>query len=488
MFLRKKPPPESTGHSLEAHLQREMQRESAVLLAVVRSFRELDGVARRLGFFSREESYTRYVPWWPIVALLGTYSSGKSTFLNDYLDYQLQLTGNQAVDDKFTVVCFGTETAARTLPALALDADPRFPFYKLSREINEVDAGEGRRLDAYLQLKTCPSEVLRGQIFIDSPGFDADEQRTAVLRITDHIINLSDLVLVFFDARHPESGSMQDTLRHLVEQTVHRVDANKFLYVLNLLDTTAHEDNAEDVVAAWQRALAQKGLIAGRFYRIFSRSAAIPIEDPQARARYEAKRDADWADMTTRIQQVRTGQAYRIVGALARTATDLQEKIVPQLRSLLHGWRTRVLWMDAVLAVGLVVLIGVLVWVGVWDALVSLLSTPDLGLWGWGIGLAIVLVGLGYWHFSVRKRMASRIVTKLRREMRHAEYLENFVRAFEYNTRWYRSLFRKEPVGWNQRTHGVIQQVVREADTFVQQLNDLYTNPSGHEERERTDV
>ena len=48
-----------------------------------------------------------------------------------------------------------------------------------------------------------------GLEFIDSPGFDADEQRTAVLRITDHIVDLSDIVLVFFDARHPESGSMR---------------------------------------------------------------------------------------------------------------------------------------------------------------------------------------------------------------------------------------------------------------------------------------
>ena len=44
-------------------------------------------------------------------------------------------------------------------------------------------------------------------------------------------------------------------------------------------------------VAAWQRGLAQKGLTAGRFYHIYSRSAATPISDPQVRARYEAMRD-----------------------------------------------------------------------------------------------------------------------------------------------------------------------------------------------------
>jgi GTPase SAR1 family protein len=219
----------------------------------------------RIGFLSAEESHATRVPWWPIIAVLGVYSSGKSTFINHYLGYELQRTGNQAVDDKFTVICFSRENTVRTLPGLALDADPRFPFYQMSRALEEITTGEGRRIDAYLQLKTCPSERVRGKILIDSPGFDADAQRTSTLRITRHIIDLSDLVLVLFDARHPEPGTMHDTLEHLVSDTIHRPDSSKFLYVLNQVDTTAREDNPEDVAASWQRALAQKGLTAGRF-------------------------------------------------------------------------------------------------------------------------------------------------------------------------------------------------------------------------------
>ena len=131
--------------ALETHIQNELEEEGPVFLAVVAGLRELDRVARRLGFFSPTESYTRHVPWWPIVAVLGTYSAGKSTFLNDYLDYPLQLTGNQAVDDKFTVVCYGQDAQVRALPALALDADPRFPFYKISRELETSAPGEGGR-------------------------------------------------------------------------------------------------------------------------------------------------------------------------------------------------------------------------------------------------------------------------------------------------------------------------------------------------------
>ena len=60
---------------------------------------------------------------------------------------------------------------------------------------------------------------------------------------------------------------MPDTLKHLVGNTVQRPDSSKFLYILNQIDNTAREDNPEEVVAAWQSALAQQSLTAGRFYR-----------------------------------------------------------------------------------------------------------------------------------------------------------------------------------------------------------------------------
>ena len=284
-------PIKSRIKSLEQHLE----EENPVLVDVVRSFRELDLVSRQMGFFSKEQSHAFSVPWWPLISVLGVYSSGKSTFINRYLDYKLQDTGNQAVDNKFTVICFSDEEKVRQLPGLALDADPRFPLYRITEAIDEATPGEGRRVDAYLQLKTCPSEKLRGNIIIDSPGFDADAQRTATLRITNHIIDLSDLVLVFFDARHPESGSMSDTLDTLVKGTIHRNDSNKFLYILNQIDMTAREDNPEQVFAAWQRALAQKGMTAGRCYTIYDPEAGMPIEDDGLRERFVRKRDEDVA-------------------------------------------------------------------------------------------------------------------------------------------------------------------------------------------------
>ncbi|HHN72794.1 MAG TPA: dynamin family protein, partial [Thermopetrobacter sp.] len=180
-------------------LKSHLERENPLLVDTVGHFQQLDQVAYRTGLLDRSESFANHISWWPLVSVLGTFSAGKSTFINNYVGLDLQRTGNQAVDDKFTVLTFSGDNEVRVLPGLALDADPRFPFYQVSEKIEEVASGEGGRIDSYLQLKTCNSENLRGRILIDSPGFDADEQRNTILRITDHIVDLSDLVLVFFD-------------------------------------------------------------------------------------------------------------------------------------------------------------------------------------------------------------------------------------------------------------------------------------------------
>ena len=465
--------------TLEAHLE----HETPLLLDVVKSFRELDKVAYRLGVLSREESFVTQVPWWPMIAVLGTFSSGKSSFINHFLQARLQSTGNQAVDDKFTVICFGTDDTPRTLPGLALDADPRFPFYQVSRDIESVATGEGRRIDAYLQLRTCRSEALRGKIFIDSPGFDADAQRTATLRIADHIINLSDLVLVFFDARHPEPGAMQDTLRHLVGNTIHRPDSNKFLYILNQIDNAAREDNPEDVFAAWQRALAQAGLTAGRFYSIYNPDAALPIEDPKLRHRFEAKRAEDITEIYERIHQVEVERVYRVIGVLEKTAKAIEQRVVPAVTSAKASWKRGVLWLDAVIFGALVLAFAAwTVSAGHWTGFRFsapwfdfIVSTP------WLLTLTAVLAaaGLGYLHYLMRRLSARLVARRIARNPELDDVRTWVAGAFAHNTRAWRTIATASPAGWSRSARRRIARVSTDADRFVQRLNDRFTDPSG---------
>jgi GTPase SAR1 family protein len=475
------------GQVIEArlqHLERHLEQENPILLNTVRSFRTLDEVAFRLGLLSGDNSFATQIPWWPLISVLGTFSAGKSTFINHYIGHSLQRSGNQAVDDKFTVICYSKEASAHALPGVALDSDPRFPFYQMSDEIEKVAKGEGARIDAYLQLKTCPSEKLRGKILIDSPGFDADAQRTSTLRITDHIIDLSDLVLVFFDARHPEPGAMQDTLTHLIERTIHRNDTGKFLYILNQIDSTARENNPEDVIAAWQRALGERGLTAGRFYAIYNPDSALPIEDEALRKRYESKRDIDLKEIHSRMEEVEIERAYRIVGSLEKTARDIEERSVPLITASLARWRKRVLWGDAILmGIPLLVLLLLSINAGYWRGFVFAppwLAGDNAALLGWLL-LGLLAIALGAIHFGVRAIAARSLLGGIRKHAAKAGIKGNPAAAFIRSCKPWRSVFSRKPAGWGRRSQRKLRKVLQSTDTYIQTLNDQFTNPSGTE-------
>ena len=466
------------------NLEEHLKKENPVLVEAVQSYRLLDRVGHAMGILSVDQSFATQISWWPTISVLGTFSAGKSTFINNYLGQSLQNTGNQAVDDKFTVVCFGSDHGAKALPGTALDADTRFPFYQISDELEKVALGEGRRVDTYLQLKTSPSERLRGRIMIDSPGFDADSQRTSTLRLTSHIIDLSDLVLVFFDARHPEPGAMRDTLVHLVGETIHRPDATKFVFILNQMDTTARDDNPEEVVGAWQRALAQEGLTAGRFYCIYDQEVAVTIEDVSLRRRYESKRDHDLEEIHQRIQGVGVERAYRITGGLEKTAHYIEEKLVPQIESLKSHWRKLVYRADALFALFYLVIGAFLMqWLGFMDGFKP--ATPDW--WqgssnniAWTLIVAFLAAGgFIFLHFKARKFAARRIIGQLEKTNSPGLELERIRSAFVFNTRPWHSIFRKSPVGWSGRNYRRLQRVIDSANRYVQRLNDAFTDPSG---------
>lgn len=460
-------------------LQEHLKRENPILVDTVNQYRELDAIAQKLGLLASGESYATQISWWPLISVLGTFSAGKSSFINTFLGVDLQRTGNQAVDDRFTVITFSPDSQVRTLPGLALDGDPRFPFYQISEDIENVSSGEGAKIDNYLQMKVAPSEKVRGKILIDSPGFDADEQRKSTLRITDHIIELSDLVLVFFDARHPEPGAMQDTLEHLVKGAMRRNDSSKFLFILNQIDTSAREDNLEDIVSAWQKSLVQQGLSAGSFHILFNDRLAVPVPDENVWARYVSKRDADYNRIMARIDGVNIERVYRIIGSMESLANQIEQQAIPRLREALQRWKKQVLVADALLF-GLlaIALLAMSVEFGYWEGL--LFNPPWLAslagnAWATGaIITVIVLVALGL-HFLVRNRFAKRVAKRLGNE----DSFGNLSSAFLKSTKFWRSIFQCSPAGWSRRTRGRLDAIRHATDRFVQHLNDRFTSPSG---------
>lgn len=463
-----------------ASLENHLKQENPALLEVLPTYYKMDKMLYRIGLLDRESSLASRISWWPLISVLGTFSSGKSTFINDYVGERIQDTGNQAVDDKFTVVSYRAgSTQNQTLPGSALDADPRFPFFRISREIEKVAKGEGKRIESYLQLRTANSDKIKNRILIDSPGFDADDQRNSTLRITDHILDLSDMVLVFFDARHPEPGAMQDTLEHLVSRTVKRSDASKFFYVLNQIDTAAKEDNPEAVVGAWQRAIAQAGLTAGKFFTIYNEAAAVPIDDPALKARFQSKRDSDLNEIHARMDEIEVQRNYRIVSVLETVANELEDDIIPQLRKAKAKWRRNVLIGDGV-AFGLIAaaFIGFCATFNMWPP--AEIFSADWIATNWldvaGVAVGVTILAMSF-HFWLRGNVARRIARKLTPKYGQLEL--NLRAAFLKTSSWLNSIFSADPTGWGRRPAKRLRQIREILANHIQSLNDLYADPSG---------
>ena len=95
-------------------------------MEAVDSYSEMDLIAWKIGLLPRGISYANHISWWPLVSILGTFSAGKSEFyINTWLGEDVQRSGNQAVDDRFTVLSYGPDKKVKTLPGQALDSDPR---------------------------------------------------------------------------------------------------------------------------------------------------------------------------------------------------------------------------------------------------------------------------------------------------------------------------------------------------------------------------
>jgi len=455
-------------------LQQSLVQENPVLLEVVGTYRQLDQVAQGLGVLDNNASYVEQISWWPLIAVLGTFSAGKSSFINQFVGRRVQDTGNQAVDDRFSVICYGGGDETMTLPGLALDADPRFPFYGIRHEIERVAEGEGNRIDSYLQLKTVPESSLKGRILIDSPGFDADSQRDTVLKIADHIIGMSDLVLVFFDARHPEPGAMRDTLKHLVEGTHQRHDADKFLFILNQIDTAANEDNPEAIMGAWQRALAASGLVGGKFYMIYNEKAAVAIADETLADRFKRKKDIDLAEIYNRMDKVTVERAYRISFALETLSDQLENEWLPRIDDARLQWAKRVAISDIILASLVSV---VLMWLSLNTYLFTnldlsgLIDDPMAGLTVAGVALLALLVP----HYYFRQLWAGIMVRRLKQE----DETGNLARALARNTVFWRPMFAQTPRGWGNGARKRLANVRDQARRAIQKLNDQFAKPAG---------
>lgn len=176
------------------------------------------------------------INWRPTVLILGNYSSGKSTLINELLGGNIQETGQAPTDDSFTVIARTEELHAGPVrveeerDGNVLLHDKQYPFRLLKKH--------GERFSAHFRLKRVNSPFLDNLAIIDTPGMlDSSSERDRgynYQEVIGDLAQIADLILVMFDPH--KAGTVREAHLSLRETLPTRTFEDRVVFVLNRID------------------------------------------------------------------------------------------------------------------------------------------------------------------------------------------------------------------------------------------------------------
>lgn len=184
------------------------------------------------------------IKWRPQVLLLGNYSSGKSTLINEFLGATIQPTGQAPTDDSFTIITYDDSVPEEEGIQVTEERDgkyllssPEYPYEMLKKH--------GQRFAAHFQLKKVNSSFLKNLALIDTPGMlDSITERDRgynYQEVIGDLAQIADLVLVLFDPH--KAGTVREAHTSLRETLPARTFEDRVLFVLNRIDECASLDD-----------------------------------------------------------------------------------------------------------------------------------------------------------------------------------------------------------------------------------------------------
>jgi len=208
----------------------------AELLELVES--RLTPAAMRYGY--SDSPLETNIKWRPLVLIIGNYSSGKSTLINDFLGADVQATGQAPTDDSFTVLTYDNtvpdETEIRVVDqrdGKYLLANKEYPFEGLKKH--------GQQFASHFCIKTVNSPFLKNFAIIDAPGMlDSITERDRgydYQKVIGDLAHVADLVLVLFDPH--KAGTVREAHISLRDTLPAQTFEDRVLFVLNRIDECA---------------------------------------------------------------------------------------------------------------------------------------------------------------------------------------------------------------------------------------------------------
>jgi GTPase SAR1 family protein len=181
--------------------------------------------------------------WKPIVLILGNYSSGKSTFINELLGKNIQRTGQAPTDDSFTLLTApSTGGEEKDIPGADLVNDERLPFTGFKTY--------GDKFISHFRMKQIASPVFDNLALIDSPGMlDSVSEKDRgydYARVVKEFAKLADLIVLMFDPH--KAGTIQETYNAIRHTLPDATGEDRIVFVMSRIDEC---DNLGDLVRSY---------------------------------------------------------------------------------------------------------------------------------------------------------------------------------------------------------------------------------------------
>ncbi|MBW1697402.1 MAG: dynamin family protein [Deltaproteobacteria bacterium] len=189
------------------------------------------------------EDLEAILKWKPIALILGNYSSGKSTLINELLGQEIQRTGQAPTDDSFTIITApAPEESLGEIRGTTLVNNERLPFGSLK--------SYGEPLLAHFRLKYVNSPLLENLAIIDSPGMmDSVTEKGRgydFLNVVGDLTKLADLVVLMFDPH--KAGTIKETYSTIRNTLPGTSGEDRIAFVMSRIDDC---DNLADLVRSY---------------------------------------------------------------------------------------------------------------------------------------------------------------------------------------------------------------------------------------------
>ncbi|BHH82808.1 dynamin family protein [Desulforhopalus sp. 52FAK] len=278
--------------------------------------------------------------WKPLVLIIGNYSSGKSTLINELVGQDVQRTGQAPTDDSFTVITSDTGYEAEETPGSTLVNDPNLPFQQFK--------GYGEKLISHICMKQVDSPILDNMAIIDSPGMlDATSEKDRgydYMQVLGEFANMADLIVLMFDPH--KAGTIKESYEAIRNTLPEKSGEDRIVFVMSRIDEC---DNLSDFTRSYGTLCWNMSQMTGRkdiphIYLTYSPAAVSPgdVADGWPQEREE---------LIEKIQKASTFRINHILEDIDRQVNEV-EMVAESVGSFLKK-ANKVYWKFANVTLGL---------------------------------------------------------------------------------------------------------------------------------------